>query len=744
MPKVPQYQRQVISTGMPDVRVHAPDSSAFGGSVGAAMGNVGQAIVRAGDEVNNQLIEQQQKVNTQKTLDLSAKFDSMLASDFHNGYFTLKGKDAFGMAKDANKHLDNKFKELVESADNDVQKLALTQYAMPRVQQYRKLMMEHEQQQVDFATDQAYTDQMTSSERMAVADRNNPELFMTHLNAGLQAQELKLRRKGLTPESIASQSQTYTSQITKNAVLADINEGNIDGAQKKMQMYSDKLDALDKAELEGKIRPLVQNNEIVKYVDELKKDPSNFTNGVFDATKARAKIEERYGPNAKKTVTVPGSGGPSWESIKASGEKELGKAYELGGAGATGNTTDCGQFTLDTYRRLGIDLGTRGADGQYRNLEVKGTTFTDRNQLKPGDMVFFSGTSSRWEPSDDPAAVNDSTKAYKGITHVGIYAGDGKVLQAGSAGVGYKDMDSIGTVAGFGKVSADAGATTQTVSAFDARVYERAINLVDAAAVDSRREKSIRDADELDRVRNAIVGVSDTEKINIIQNSGLEPYQKDAMVKQLTTRTSSDIGALAALEKLAAKGALTEKDVLNQASLLTQDKLMHYLGRAYNIDANRADKESADADKQWHAYIEEKGPYSNDKKKNEELLVNITGRLNAEGLKGYARYDRALALMKEEDKSKGSIIYYTLNNNTEYQQLVKDFDPKLVDLTVAGLKATGQWTGSYRTVNVFLSQIGQDIQNGDTAAQEALDLLIRTNTAINPTTYANARAAVSR
>ena len=291
------------------------------------------------------------------------------------------------------------------------------------------------------------------------------------------------------------------------------------------------------------------------------------------------------------------------------------------------------------------------------------------------------------------------------------------------------------------------GETTQTVSAYDARKFERAMSLLDAAAADSRREKSIRDADELDRVRNALVNAqSDTEKINIIQNSELEPYQKDAMVKQLTTRTSSDIGALAALEKLAAKGALTEKDVLNQASLLTQDKLMHYLGRAYNIDANRVDKESADADKQWHAYIEEKGPYtgSNNKQKNEELLVNITGRLNAEGLKGYARYDRALALMKEEDKTKGSIIHYSLNNNAEYQQLTKDFDPKLVDLTVAGMKAAGQWTGSYRTVNIFLSQIGQDIQNGDTVAQEALDLLIRTNTAINPTTYASARAAVSQ
>jgi gamma-glutamylcysteine synthetase len=100
--------------------------------------------------------------------------------------------------------------------------------------------------------------------------------------------------------------------------------------------------------------------------------------------------------------------------------------------------------------------------------------------------------------------------------------------------------------------------------------------------------------------------------------------------------------------------------------------------------------------------------------------------------------------MREEDKTKGSVIYSALNNSTEYQQLTKDFDPRVVDLTVAGLKASGQWSGSYRDVNVFLSKIGQDIQDGDTVAQEALDLLTRTNTAINPITYENARNAVSQ
>ena len=730
MPKVPQYQRQIISTNMPDVRAQAPDASAYGGSVGAAMGQFGQAIVRAGDEVNSQLIEQQQKINTQKTLDLSAKFDSMLANDFHNGYFTLKGQDAFGMTKDASKHLDNKFKELVDSAENDVQKLALTQYALPRVQQYRKLMMEHEQQQVDAATDQAYNDQMTSSERMAVAARNNPDVFLTHMNTGLQALELKLRRKGMKQESIAAQGITYTSAITKNAVLADINEGNLDGAQKKLQTYADKLDPNDRADLQGKIRPIVENNELVQYVETLKKDPAYYTNGVFDATKAKADIEAKYGPNATKTIKVPGKGGLSWEQLKeVIGKNESGGNYDSlnNDSGARGKY----QFMPATWR---------GAMGD--------APMTPENQEKAFDAKYKSIYEKYGAAGVLVAVYAGDSNAERYIKGQDLIGDNGQPYSADSPqysnGREYPSVRQY-VINALGHDGLQAGDTTQTVSAYDARKFERAMGLLDAAAADSRREKNIRDSNELERVKNAIVGVTtDAERINIIQNSGLEPYQKDVLTKQIASQKVSDIGAMAALEKLAAQGVLTEQDVLSQARLLDQEKLMHYLGKAYSIGANRADKESADADKQWHAYIEEKGPYSNDKKKKEELLVNITGRLNAEGLKGYARYDRALALMKEEDKTKGSIIYYSLNNNSEYQQLTKDFDPKLVDLTVAGMKAAGQWTGSYRTVNIFLSQIGQDIQAGDTVAQEALDLLIRTNTAINPTTYANARTAVSQ
>ncbi|MBP2638211.1 MAG: hypothetical protein H6Q72_4118 [Firmicutes bacterium] len=127
------------------------------------------------------------------------------------------------------------------------------------------------------------------------------------------------------------------------------------------------------------------------------------------------------------------------DNIITTAEQQLGKPYQLGGDGT--DTTDCGKFTLDVFAQNGIELNTRRADLQFKGLEEQGKTFDDPSQLQPGDLVFFKNTYS------------DNT-GYKEITHVGIYAGDGKMLHAGSHGVGYTDLNTDywqSKIAGYGR-----------------------------------------------------------------------------------------------------------------------------------------------------------------------------------------------------------------------------------------------------------------------------------------------------
>lgn len=109
----------------------------------------------------------------------------------------------------------------------------------------------------------------------------------------------------------------------------------------------------------------------------------------------------------------------------------VGTPYILGGVGGR-LETDCGQFTKDVLAECGKTMRYRTADGQYLEYQKQKRIFTDKKSLKPGDLVFYH-TTDAWPSSNDPAVVDGGTYAYKGVTHVGIYQGDGRVIHASTS-----------------------------------------------------------------------------------------------------------------------------------------------------------------------------------------------------------------------------------------------------------------------------------------------------------------------
>lgn len=86
--------------------------------------------------------------------------------------------------------------------------------------------------------------------------------------------------------------------------------------------------------------------------------------------------------------------------------KQLGDPYRAGGAGP--NAFDCGGFTQFVFKRaLGMDIA-RTSRGQYQQVErIK------KKDARPGDLVFFFEG---------------------GAHHVGIYLGNGKMIDAPNPG----------------------------------------------------------------------------------------------------------------------------------------------------------------------------------------------------------------------------------------------------------------------------------------------------------------------
>ncbi|WP_088225496.1 C40 family peptidase [Desulfosporosinus sp. FKB] len=87
-------------------------------------------------------------------------------------------------------------------------------------------------------------------------------------------------------------------------------------------------------------------------------------------------------------------------------ESYIGTRYVLGGTSYRG--IDCSGLTMDAFKAGGINL-PRTSTNQYKT-----GTYIPASRLIPGDLVFFSFNSSHT------------------VTHVGIYLGNGKFINATS------------------------------------------------------------------------------------------------------------------------------------------------------------------------------------------------------------------------------------------------------------------------------------------------------------------------
>jgi cell wall-associated NlpC family hydrolase len=109
----------------------------------------------------------------------------------------------------------------------------------------------------------------------------------------------------------------------------------------------------------------------------------------------------------------PASHTQSWESkadaIIAVGMKQLGTPYVFGG-NTPGAAFDCSGFVQYAFNQNGFNLLHSAALMSQMGAAV------DKNELRKGDLIFLQGTYT------------------SGVSHVAIYLGNNKVLQAGTMG----------------------------------------------------------------------------------------------------------------------------------------------------------------------------------------------------------------------------------------------------------------------------------------------------------------------
>lgn len=106
-------------------------------------------------------------------------------------------------------------------------------------------------------------------------------------------------------------------------------------------------------------------------------------------------------PNAK-------AGSPG-ETAAAAARQQLGQPYKYGGESRAEGGFDCSGLTSYAWKQAGVSL-PRTARDQYSQ-----TRRITKSDLRPGDLVFYAASGS--------------------VSHVAIYVGNGRMVQAQKPGV---------------------------------------------------------------------------------------------------------------------------------------------------------------------------------------------------------------------------------------------------------------------------------------------------------------------
>ncbi|WP_166823056.1 C40 family peptidase [Brevibacterium limosum] len=136
--------------------------------------------------------------------------------------------------------------------------------------------------------------------------------------------------------------------------------------------------------------------------EEPKEEPSENSDDDSDSPDAGSKDESPKKDTGGSDDSGPIDGSKA-EQVLGWAEKGVGTPYVFGGTSQSG--WDCSGYTSWVYSHVGVDLPRQSG------AQKESGTVVSESEAKPGDLI--------WHPG-----------------HVGIYAGDGKMYDAGSPGSG--------------------------------------------------------------------------------------------------------------------------------------------------------------------------------------------------------------------------------------------------------------------------------------------------------------------
>lgn len=249
--------------------------------------------------------------------------------------------------------------------------------------------------------------------------------------------------------------KTNTTKVNPTVSLGNKNNSSKDSSNKSKSKDKTKATAQIFDFIERRINKLTKTIDYAKSKmealfsvgaknNQLDKAIKNTTNLVNAQRKAAEKYQAYANKLAgiatkttKKTVKVSSGVG---DKIVKSAKKYVGKLKYVWGGTSLTSGADCSGFVQQIFKKYGINL-PRTSREQWAN--TSGKKITNKKDLKKGDLVFFDHGSGA-------------------IKHVGVYAGNGKMIDAAGKkyGVKYTDITKRNDFVGGVRANKVANATT--------------------------------------------------------------------------------------------------------------------------------------------------------------------------------------------------------------------------------------------------------------------------------------------
>lgn len=244
-------------------------------------------------------------------------------------------------------------------------------------------------------------DRISSVSLIFQSDQDILKAQQSDTEAVKAARELILQKEKELTELAASLDKV-SAEI---AAARQAKQGSVDTLEGKIQaLVQEDLDERERRELE----------QAAMFAQRMSNETDTTTTEQPAASAQAAPAQTASAPAAQKPAPAPQkpAPAPSAGGVVAKAQQYLGVPYVFGGASPSG--FDCSGFISYIYGKARTNVS--GYWGSVSRLS--------RDQLQPGDLVFFQNT-------------------YKdGPSHIGIYVGNNTMIHAGDKGIAYSNLSS--------------------------------------------------------------------------------------------------------------------------------------------------------------------------------------------------------------------------------------------------------------------------------------------------------------